>query len=94
MNKRYWISLLIGVNLVLGAALLLVHLSPQPAFAQNGPDISNRYIAVAGEMQDELDVLYVLDSKERFLHAFIYDRAARQLLYTAARDLDRDFRNP
>ena len=93
MHKRYWISLLIGVNLVLATALVLVHAAPRRALAQNGPDVSGRYVAVAGEMQDELDVLYILDSKERSLHAFVYDRAPRQLLYTAFRDLDRDFRN-
>lgn len=97
MIKKHLIRVLIGANLILAAALFLAHVPLQRAFAQDNPPLapalSGRYLAVAGETQDEFDVVYLLDTKERTVHVLMYDRSRRRLNYSAFRDLDLDFRN-
>ena len=92
MAKNTWLALLVCVNLVLLTAVCLVSYSPPAALAQ-GTGLSRNYLMVSGEIQDQHDALYVIDLRERTLHAFSWDRARRQLIYADWRDLERDFRN-
>lgn len=91
--RRRWLLVLAGVNFALLATLIWLNVGARPAFAQNPSSVSQRFLTVAGEMQNELDALYVLDTQERFLHVMVYDRGRRRLIYSASRNIDADIRN-
>jgi hypothetical protein len=105
MSRRNLLYVLISVNVLLAALLCGVPLWPAHALAADDPPglppgaaappapLSSRYLAVAGEMQDEYDAVYLLATKNRALLVFVYDRSMRRLGHVAARDLDADFRN-
>ena len=92
MFKSTWVALLVCVNLVLLTALCLASYSLPTAMAQ-GTGLASNYLIVTGEIQNEYDALYVLDMRERTLHAFYWDRTRRDLLYADWRDIERDFRH-
>lgn len=92
MTKNGWLALLVCVNLALLAALIVELLPPRAAFAQ-GTGLAGSYLAVSGRIQSEFDGLYLLDTRERTLHAFYFEYGSRELQYAGYRDLDRDFRN-
>ena len=91
MRKRTWIALLVSVNLVLLSGLLLTAYSPPAAYAQ-GTGLAGNYLIVSGEIQDQLDALYMIDLRARTLHAFYYDKSDKKLSYSDFRYLERDFR--
>lgn len=92
MNRNTLLSLLVCLNLLLLAAILLFAYSPPAALAQ-GTGLAGNYLVVAGEIQDEYDALYLIELRSRTLHAFYYDKAKKQLLYSDVRSLERDFRH-
>ena len=92
MRKASWLALLICVNLVLVTGIFLASTSPRTANAQ-GTGLADNYLLVAGEIQDGFDALYLLDLKERTLHAFYFERGTRNLKYAGFRSLDADFRH-
>lgn len=92
MSKRSWIAALACLNLLLLAALVFATVSLPAAHAQ-ATGLARNYLVVTGEIQNEYDALYLLDRRERTLHAFIWDKTRRDLVYTDWRDLERDFRN-
>ena len=92
MNKNTVVSLLVCLNLLLLTGLVLANTSLPPANAQ-ATGLAQNYMMVAGEIQDQHDALYLLSLRERTIHAFIYDRGRKQIIYSDARELDRDFRN-
>lgn len=92
MTKQTWISLLVCVNLALLTGIVLTATSPPTANAQ-ATGLSGNYLAVCGEVQDQFDALYLIDSQNKTLHAFSWDRGRKQLEYASSRDLRRDFRN-
>ncbi len=83
---------LVGVNALLAIALVLISRSPNQALAQ-AAGASSKYCAVAGEVQDQFDGLYLIDMDARLLHAFAFDRTRRMLQHVEYRDLEADFRN-
>jgi hypothetical protein len=91
MATRTWLSLLVCLNLLLLTALVLCSYSPPAAYAQ-GTSLAADYMIVAGEIQDQHDALYIIDVKNRVLHALYYDRGQRRLRYAGWRDLELDFR--
>ena len=101
LSKRRWLIALACTNALFVALLCGAPLLPARAFAAEEPPppvappaaLSGRYLAVAGEMQDQYDAVYLLDTKNRAIHVFVFDRSMRRLNYVAARDLDTDFRN-
>ena len=52
------------------------------------------YLMVAGEINDGVDALYIIDLSQRRLHAFVPNRdmSNRRLFHAGFRDLQRDFR--
>ncbi len=92
MRKRTWLSLLVCLNLVLLAATILVGTSPRTAHAQ-GTGLSGNYLVVSGEIQEEFDALYMVDLRERALHAFYFRKGTRDMQYAGYRSLELDFRN-
>lgn len=92
MKKESWIAMLVCANVALLAGIVLWTLPQKTALAQ-GTGLAGNYMAVAGEVQDQFDALYVVDMKNHILHAFQFDRGKRQLNYVDSRDLKRDFRN-
>jgi hypothetical protein len=92
MSKSAWIAALVCLNVVLLVALFVATSRVPAAFAQ-GTGLSGNYLAVAGEVQDQYDALYILDVRQRTLHAFMWDKTRRRLEYCDWRDLDRDFRH-
>lgn len=91
-NKNAWIAFLIVANVALAAGIFVMAQPAKPAFAQ-GTGLAGNYLAVAGEVQDSYDALYLIDMRSYVLHALVYDRGRRELEYAASRDLRRDFRN-
>lgn len=91
MNKNTWLTLLICVNLVLFTAIVLVGTAPRAAQAQ-GIGLADNYMMVAGEVQDDLDALYLVDMKERTLHTFFFRKGTYDLEYGGFRLLEQDFR--
>lgn len=92
MNKQTWISLLVCVNLALLTGVIVAATSLPAANAQ-ATGLSGNYLAVCGEVQDQFDALYLIDSQSKTLHAFSWDRGEKHLRYAQSRDLRRDFRN-
>jgi hypothetical protein len=92
MSKATCLTLLVCLNLLLLTALCLANYS-LPAAQAAGTGLASRYLAVAGAIQSNYDAVYVLDTRERTLHAFYWDRSRRDLMYVDWRDLDRDFRH-
>lgn len=92
MKKTAWLSLLVCVNFALLAAIALAAYPPRAAYAQ-GAGLAANYMAVTGEIQDEFDALYLIDLRERTLHAFYFLRGSDEMKWAGYRDLERDFRN-
>lgn len=92
MDKRTIVAVLIGLNLILGTALVLTTVTPPVAQAQVPGGLADNYLLVAGEVQDEWDAVYLIDRQARVLHGFSYDRARKSLIHTDARSLTEDFR--
>jgi len=93
MSKRICIGVLVCLNLALLAGIVMATTGPPLALAQATTGLAGRYMVVAGEVQDQYDALYLLDTRSRNLYVFLYDRGRRQLRLSAARDLERDFRH-
>ncbi len=91
MSKRTLITLLIGVNVLLAAALIIVSGGQQTAYAQAAP-LANNFLMVSGSILNQHDVMYVIDLSNRDLHVFELDRTTKRLVHRDGRDLLRDFR--
>ncbi len=92
MNKSTWLTLLVCVNLALLTGIVLVGTAPRTAVAQ-GIGLADNYMAVAGKIQEDFDALYLIDTQERALHTFYFQRGTKQLQYGNYRLLERDFRH-
>ena len=92
MNKNTWLAVLVCLNLVLLTGIMLVS-TPTPAALAQSTSLANDYLLVAGEIQDQYDGLYIIDVRNRVLHALYYDRGRRGLRYAGSRDLEQDFRH-
>lgn len=94
MKRSTVITALVCVNALLLFALVLSTTRPTPAFAQDAaPALGTNYMFAAGEIQDQYDAVYMIDTRSRKLYAFAYDRGNKQLNLVDGRDLKRDFRN-
>jgi len=93
MSKRSWITLLIGLNLVLLASLILSRGGMPAAHAQPAP-LAENLLLVTGEIRDGVDALYVIDLNTRRMHVYIPNRDMnnRRIGYVGWRDLLREFR--
>lgn len=91
-SRSTWVTLLVGVNLVLFTALFIVGAPPRSAGAQS-TGLAGNYMVVTGQIQSQFDALYMLDLRERTLHCFYFEKGSRELKYGGYRDLERDFRN-
>ncbi|MBN2563064.1 MAG: hypothetical protein JXQ75_19235 [Phycisphaerae bacterium] len=94
MTKRALIVLLVGVNLILLAALILASGWGLPAAYAQAVPLGQNYLIVAAEIRDGVDALYVIDLSQRRMHVFRpnRDQNDRRLLHVGFRDLQRDFR--
>jgi hypothetical protein len=92
MRRNQWIAALACLNVALAVGLLLAAYRPPSALAQ-ATGLSGNYLAVAGEIRDQYDALFIIDLKNRLLHAFMYDQSKRRLLPPDTRSLERDLRN-
>lgn len=92
MRRNQWIAALACLNVALAAGLLLAAYRPPSAIAQ-ATGLSGNYLAVAGEIRDQYDGLFIVDLKHRLLHAFMYDQSKKRLLHADTRSFERDMRN-
>jgi hypothetical protein len=91
-KKNLILGLLVVLNAVLLAAVVLYGTDGRPAFAQQA-NISPNYLAVAAEIADSYDALYVLDVADRRLNMFIPSKGGlTRMNLVASRDLNGDFR--
>ena len=91
VTKRSIITALVGLNLLLLAALVFSTYSPPAAFAQRRGAAAD-YVAVTCRADKDYDALYIIDLTERNLHCFVpnRDRSGRTL-YAGRRNLVADF---
>ncbi len=98
LSKQAIIVALVGLNLLLLTAVLMVGYTPPAAFAQEvGPPATSDFILTAAEAEIGNDVTYVLDTRNQLLHAFrtpfphmVSDPVF--VTYAGTRDLSRDFK--
>jgi len=92
LSKRSLIVALVGLNLLLLVVLMIGSYSMPSAFAQVAGKAGG-FAAVTAKAQGQAyDVLYVLDPKDRKLHA-LYPTSVQGKQYVAVqpRDLAKDF---
>lgn len=89
-GKKTVLALLVVANIVLLVALVMSALPTRQAWAQ-AMGTSGNYLAVAGEVRSDNDVLYLVDLPGRTMHIFQYDFSTRRLVHESTRDLVRDF---
>lgn len=91
-GKRSLVVLLVGLNLMLLAALLISSYSLPAAYAQ-GRGRSGDFVAVTAQaLGQSYDVLYVLDVPERQLYAFYpQNTTTKQLRWTPPVDMKKAF---
>lgn len=91
-SKRAAVVILVGVNLLLLAALLIGSYSLPSAFAQSGARAGDFACVTAKVAGQSYDVLYVVDIPARKLYAFHpTSTRASQLVAAPPRDLSKDF---
>lgn len=92
LTKRTPIVLLVGINLLLLAAILFQSYSLPRAFAQARGRAGDFVCVTAKIVGQDYDALYVLDVPEQKLYAF-YPTSGRgnKLAATPGRDLAKDF---
>ena len=92
LSKRFLISVLVALNLILLAVLCLSSYSVPKAMAQIPGRGAAFVTATANIAGQSYDVLYVLDAEKRQLHAFYPPSVQnKQLVYGGLRDLKADF---
>ena len=91
-GRRTLLALLIGLNTLLGAFLLLEMTALPAARAQVGSQRGDFACVTAKPLGQSYDVFYLLDVRERKLHAF-YPSSGHRLNYVQAppRDVAADF---
>jgi len=88
--RKLLLVVLVGVNLVLAAALI-AKLLKLPAARAQPMGQSGNFLMVSGDiMGTNADAVYVVDLERRQLHALTYNRSKRQVSHVGARDLARD----
>ncbi len=90
LTKRFVIVILVGLNLLLLAALLIGSYSLPAAYAQGSTRAGDFACVTAKASGQTYDVLYVLDLPARKLYAF-YPTQSRRLTTATPRDLSKDF---
>ncbi|MBK9120197.1 MAG: hypothetical protein IPM18_11435 [Phycisphaerales bacterium] len=94
MKRNTLLSLLVCVNLFLVTALVIFGAPPRTAHAQGAATgLAGNYMVVTGQVQANFDVLYMIDTRERTLHVFYFERGRANLQYAGYRSLERDFRH-
>lgn len=94
MSRHAVLVLLVGLNLLLLAALILSVYSPPPAYAQAAAR-SGDYILLSGRIQASHDAVYLFDLRNRLLHTFRATPGQPTRIAPAdTRELMRDFRGP
>lgn len=102
MTKHVVIVMLVGLNLFLLAAVILTTYTPPAAIAQDaamqGTEVGQNYILIAGEVELNNDMIYVVDVQNDLLHMFrtnfprLGDDQPILVRHIFTRDLSRDFR--
>lgn len=92
--KQSLLVLLVGVNLLLVAAMI-IEAYPLPKAVAQPSGRSGDFVCVTAQVQGQAyEVLYVLDGPARKLHAFFPQNVqTRKLDYGGNRDLTRDIRD-
>lgn len=91
-RKNTILVLLVVCNLVLLSAVLLSAMHGPAAYAQQATMPAN-YIAIAAEVQNGYDAVYLIDLNKRRLNLLLPARGGRTVLELLdSRDLTRDFR--
>lgn len=91
LTKQAVIVGLVGVNLILLAALIFAAYPPPAAYAQRA-GASSGILAVTCQTDNDYDALYLLDLSGRRLHCFVPNRdQSGAVIYGGSRDLTLDF---
>ena len=93
LKKRSLIVGLVGLNLVLAAALIFsLDLTPS-AYAQRSGRPGDFAICTV-KVHEDFDVVYVVDQQTRLLHCFVPAKGGKdgKLTYVQTRDLESDIK--
>ncbi|MEK6676476.1 MAG: hypothetical protein AABZ47_12595 [Planctomycetota bacterium] len=96
VRKQSLVTLLVIANAVLLLALISQNSWLASAWAQARGSGGGDYVCVTAKANGQsYDVLYVLDSDQKRLHAFFPPNIqTRELVYAQSRDLKQDFPRP
>ena len=91
MNKRTLATVLVGLNLFLIVALIFTAYEPPAARAQT-LGVAGNFVMLAGKAESNRDVVYLLDLRNRNIHAIGADRVGARagLRFLGTRSLVRD----
>jgi hypothetical protein len=91
LSKRSLIVGLVGVNLMLLAALILTAFPPPAAYAQ-APGRAGDFVMTSCMVHTDFDVLFVIDRPGSMLHCFTpVPNQPGKVQYVTSRNLLRDF---
>lgn len=90
MNRK---DLAIGVlsttAVILFVGLILVSLQPEPALASGMGDRGGDYIMLVGELRDQEEALYVINTAQNLVIQYRYDIPNRQIVVRSGTDLNK-----
>ncbi|MBI2191827.1 MAG: hypothetical protein HYU36_07580 [Planctomycetes bacterium] len=97
-DSRFLLGVLAGVGLALLVAILVSVNQPRLAYGESGPGQANHLTAVTGTIQANQDVLYLIDSQQEVLLAYVVygqgggagPKSAKKLEFLAARNIKWD----
>ncbi|NOT00266.1 MAG: hypothetical protein HOP29_06520 [Phycisphaerales bacterium] len=90
-SKDLAIGVLSTTATVLFVGLIVIHTRPQPAFASGMGDTGGDYKVLTGEMFDQEEYLYVIDTATAALAVYRYNMTTGQIEYKDGGALARFF---
>lgn len=93
-SKNFAIGVLSTTAVILLSALILLHQLPQPTLASGMGDRGGDYILLSGEMWEQEEILYVIDTNLDKMITYRYDLGRGQLEVGSVGNLKDALRGP
>ena len=93
-SKDLTIAALSTTAVILLVGLLLVQSQPTPVYASGMGDSGGDYIVLSGELSDQQEILYVIDTAQNRMLTYRYDVNAAQVERAGCEMLDKYFDVP
>lgn len=93
-SKDLTIGVLSTTAVILFVGLLLVQTRPASVYASGMGEAGGDYMMISGELFDQEELLYVIDTRQRRLLTYRYNMATRMVERTGGELLDKYFSPP